>query len=220
PTGSVQCNVRQSASQIERDSPRAALLTAQPHRVAAFAAEAQRRLECAEFVSSYPPSSRDLLSYKLFYFTGEGCFHTNNSGKAILQHELCPRLDFICIPHFSVAVSHREGECGIGDVIHFVTNIRSVAGGCLAALLSTYTGHNKSADAMLDEPNVKSTADQCTVAALVKDGLRVDRDSRNRFYMTRCQRESASLLDMENLHNRNASILCPINKRLQIIDER
>jgi hypothetical protein len=67
-----------------------------------------------------------------------------------------------------MAIGHRKGERGVGDIIDLVARVRSMPRGSLTALFGADAGNDEAADAVLDEPDVEAAGDERTVATFVR----------------------------------------------------
>src|SRR5262249_50829688 len=90
----------------------------------------------------------------------------------------------------------------------------------LAALLGADAADDQARDAVAHEPDVEAAADQGAVAALVEDDIRRDRQAGHRLHVAGRERESAVVLDVEDLHDRNAARPGAVDQRLQVREKR
>ena len=139
-------------------------------------------------------------------------FDGRDSREAAVQHEFGPRFNFLRRPLPPMAVGHRKRQGRVGHVVDLVSQVGSVACSCFAALFGSDAGDDDTADAVLREPDSKSAADQSTVAALLEDGIRRERQILQWHNVTRLQREWAGILDMKNLDDRDFAGLSSINQ--------
>jgi hypothetical protein len=116
---------------------------------------------------------------------------------------------------FSTAIRHRESQRGFGNVINLVAHVGGMACRSLTALLGTNPGNDQPADAVLHQPDIESAADERAVAALVKHGVRCNRDAVDCFHVAGCCRERAALFYMKDLHDWNVASLGTIDERLE-----
>src|SRR5262249_22481286 len=123
-------------------------------------------------------------------------------------------VDLIWCPGFTVSICHRKCERGFRDVVDLKTEIRSVPGGSLATLFGANAADYNVLDAVLNEPDVQSGADQGAVTAFIKDRIRRDGELGQSLHVTRCERKRTFVRDMEDLQDGNTVSLGPINQGL------
>src|SRR5215472_9950630 len=147
-------------------------------------------------------------------------FDGGDSREAAVQHEFGSRFNFLRRPLPPVAIGHREREGRIRDVVDLISQIGSVACGCLAALFGSDARDDDTVNAMLRKPDGKSAADQSAVAALLEDSIRRERHILQWHNVTRLQREWAGILDVKNLDDWDFARLNSANQRLEALNER
>ena len=141
--------------------------------------------------------------------TGESFVETNDASKTVFEHQLASRFDLRRASLLSMPINHRESERRVNDIVHFITGVRSMLPRSFAALFRTNTGNDQASNTMFNEPDVKTAADQRTMAGFVENRIGVKKSSA-RCDMTRCKRtlwQTSCNFRLKRLSARNTGLL-------------
>src|SRR5260370_19211716 len=94
-----------------------------------------------------------------------------------------------------------------------------MTGRSLTALLATNTRNDQPADAVLHQPDIEPAADERAMAALLKHGVRGNRDAVDCFHVAGCDREGSVVFYMKDLYDRDVTSLGAIDERLHPVQE-